>query len=458
MEYGNIHSGNKTFNSMKIKFLFDSDCEIGKIICIIIYLFIYDYLFYTFVYGLFAYLGEIEYMPMDIATKSTWLFLSIIPFAFYKHISNVSSFITLFLYIFAYIPFIHAIFVLWKLPIQDKLLYTIVTCVFFSIYISMGKGRKLLKDIRIIPEIQFRWLEMATIALTIVFVLANYQRMHFVNIFTQESIMYELRAQNSEDMGVRNIFGYLRGWLFGAFYPFLLICYLKQKKWLKALLILGGYIILFMVDMQKLTFLMPFALMGLYFLIKSNMQLISHYLHSYIIIFFAISSLILLPLQDNKVLFTMSAIIILRTVCVTGWLTQMYFNFFINGNPFTHFSHINIINFFTNAYPYNESLGQIVAYNSQNANATFLLTDGYAAWGLIGIIIIGIIFFIFLEFLNSVTYRYKTEDLFILFLPTTAYLLNTSFFTTLLSNGLFILLIFIAMSNNPLLLEKNASS
>lgn len=192
---------------------------------------------------------------------------------------------------------------------------------------------------------------------------------------------------------------------------------------------------------------MPFALTALYFLIKLNIHTICNRLHSFIIGFLILLSLVLMNLQENKIVFTVASILILRTICVTGWLTQTYFLFFNNGNPFTHYSHINIVNMLTNNYPYDVPLGMAVSYQSQNANATFLLTDGYAAWGIAGIVVIGVIFYLFLEFANSISYKYKLEDLLVLFLPTVSYLLNVSFFTTLLSNGLLFLLILIACSD-----------
>ncbi len=412
----------------------------------IIYLFVYDYLFHDFIFEQFGYFG-VEYQPMSILTMITWVTISIIPMSFYHGVVNVSSYITFFLYLFVYIPFIHAIYITTDISFLQKDIVSIVVCTLFILYMNIGKHIKLLKDINITPKIPFKYIEVLTILLSVIYVAANINRMHFVNIFTQQDVLYDLRAQNSEEIGEGNIFAYLRGWLFGAFYPFLLVDYLKNKKWVSTLCILFGYIILFMVDMQKLTFFMPFALTALYFLIKLNIHTICNRLHSFIIGFLILLSLVLMNLQENKIVFTVASILILRTICVTGWLTQTYFLFFNNGNPFTHYSHINIVNMLTNNYPYDVPLGMAVSYQSQNANATFLLTDGYAAWGIAGIVVIGVIFYLFLEFANSISYKYKLEDLLVLFLPTVSYLLNVSFFTTLLSNGLLFLLILIACSD-----------
>ena len=71
--------------------------------------------------------------------------------------------------------------------------------------------------------------------------------MHFVNIFTQSDLMYELKspknAENAE--GGSTILAYIKGALFGAFYPFLLINYLGEKKWLKTALITAAYFFTF---------------------------------------------------------------------------------------------------------------------------------------------------------------------------------------------------------------------
>ena len=147
--------------------------------------------------------------------------------------------------------------------------------------------------------------------------------------------------------------------------------------------------------------------------------------------------------SDNKIIFTISSFLLLRTICVTGWLTQMYIHFF-HENPFTYYSHIHIVNAITNNYPYDVPLGMAVAYNSQNANATFFLTEGVASWGFIGVIITGFIFLLLLYLLDSVTLKYKKSEIFIIFIPALFSMLNTSIFSTFLTGGLFIVIILFA--------------
>ena len=196
---------------------------------------------------------------------------------------------------------------------------------------------------------------------------------------------------------------------------------------------------------------MPFALIVLYFVIRKERNAIYSKLHAFLMYFLSVSSLIIVLLKDEVLQLALGFIVILRTSAVAGWLSQYYLRFFcVNDNPFTYYSHINIVNAITNKYPFNEPLGIAVAYGSQNANANLFLTDGMAAGGIFGVLFIGLLFYVLMHLINSVSYRYKLSDLLIIFLPTLSYILNTSIFTTLLSNGLLILIIIIAGAECPI--------
>ncbi|EGN57165.1 hypothetical protein Premu_1760 [Hallella multisaccharivorax DSM 17128] len=434
-----------------LHFLFSAESLWGKLACIVTYLLIYDFLFENFVFKTFAYLGDIDYIPMDTIHRILWLVCSTLPFCFYRGIHKVSSFLTLFLYLFAYIPIVHAISVIWDISAIEKQSVNIILCIFFCLYFFLDSQGNIIKDFRIVPAISFRWIEILTIALTVLFVAVQLKNMHFVNPISQQDLLYDFREKNAE--GSSGPINYISGWLFGAFYPFLLVNFLKERNWLKAISILGGYFLLFMADMQKITFFMPFFLVGMYFLIKANIKSITQYLHAWITMTICIVSPILLGLQDHKTLFIIVSFVILRTVCVSGWLTQMYVHFF-QFHPFTYYSHIGIVNFFTQAYPYDVPLGKAIAYNTQNANATFFLTDGYAAWGFIGIVAIGLFFLLFLSVINAIGYRYKVSDLMIVLLPCLSYLLNTSIFTTLLTNGMILTILLLCCTDNALAVDK----
>ena len=76
--------------------------------------------------------------------------------------------------------------------------------------------------------------------------------------------------------------------------------------------------LLFAVDMQKMTFLMPFALIFMYYVISLNEEKICNYLHSFMMVCILILSLVLYIFQDDEIVFTLAAIVLLRTVCVAA--------------------------------------------------------------------------------------------------------------------------------------------
>ncbi|MGP1525229.1 MAG: hypothetical protein ACTTHE_02765 [Prevotella multiformis] len=441
-----------------IGFFFNADNIFSRIICSLAYIVIYDMAFSDFVFKLFHYMG-IDYIPIPATTYMVWAVISVFPILFYKGVKVLSSFFTILLYIMVYIPFIHAIFTMWGIDTFTKYTYSLLMAFLFSLYFSIGTKNTIFKNIIITPQIPFKWIELFTIVLTAVLVISNLGSMHLVNVFTQSDLMYELRAQNAEEAaGGASILAYIKGSLFGAFYPFLLINYLGEKKWLKTILITAAYFLLFMIDMQKLTFFMPFALIALCLFIKRQGKAFSMRLHSTVMYLFSVASIAILNIKDEVIQLGAGFIIILRTTAVAGWLTQYYLRFFsVNDNPYTLYSHINIINLLTDYYPYASSLGETVAYGSQNANANFLLTDGVAAAGIFGLLLIGLVFYFLLHILNSISYRYRLSDLLVIFLPTLSYVMNTSLFTTLLSNGLLILILLIGCTENPIDIRVNSN-
>ncbi len=429
-----------------LEYIFSSNSACGKVLLMCIYVLMYDYMYENFVFELFSYMGGLDYEPMDVQKRIVWMLLSVLPIIEYNGLTKISSFFSLFIYLLVYIPFIHGIYVAYGIDSLQLGSYSLAMFVFVILYFKLGNGWSPIKDIEVKPQIPFRAIEIVTLLLTVAFVALTRDNMHFVNIFTNQDLLYQLRAENSEN-GVGGGIAYVQGWLFGAFYPYLLVAYLRQKHWIKSMFPLVGYMLLFMADMQKLTFFMPFALMVLYYVIKINEEKISNYLHSFIVVCLIIFSTLAYALQDNTLVFTIASFLLLRTVCVAGWLTQLYVHFF-NENPYTYYSHINVVNFVTNSYPYNDPLGRVVAYGSQNANANFFLTDGMAAAGLVGIVFIGVLFLGILILVNSISARYKRTDIFIIYMPTMAFFLNTSIFTTLLSNGLLFLIILVSCTKS----------
>ena len=173
------------FNMGKIiSTIMSSENKLNNIFMACIYSLVYDYMYKNFVYELFHYLGRLDYEPMTLERSIIWILLSSIPFAEYKGINKISSFFSLFLYLFVYIPFIHGMMVLYSDDNMQIYSYCLIMFIFAILYFKVGNDWTPIKNIMIKPQISFKTIEYTTIVLTVIFVAIAHNHMHFVNIFT----------------------------------------------------------------------------------------------------------------------------------------------------------------------------------------------------------------------------------------------------------------------------------
>lgn len=427
---------------------FSANSNIAKLFAAISYILAYNVLYRDYIAFFFSYMG-LEYIPMETTEFTIWIILSALPFVFYKGVTCISSLFTLLIYLFVYIPVVHGFFITYGISFLSEVVYGITLCFFLSLYFSISPEKSLFKHIELTFKLRRSFIEVIVVLLTLMIVILRRDSLHFVNILTERELLYTLREENSDALSNgMQILAYVQGWLLYAFYPFLLVNYLLEKKIVKSCLIISGYFILFMIDMQKLTLLLPIPMLLMFYLLNNREKKLRNYTHGLMISGLLLISFILFLTKDDELMFDLGCIFLLRTVCVSGWLTQLYIHFFTD-NPFTHYGHISFVNALLHNYPYgSEPLGKVVAYGTQNANANFILTDGYAAAGLVGIIVICVIFYFMMQFLNSITAKHGLVPAFIILLPTLALFLNISLFTTFTSNGL-IFLILLFMVSKP---------
>ena len=76
-----------------------------------------------------------------------------------------------------------------------------------------------------------------------------------------------------------------------------------------------------------------------------------------------------------------------------------------------------------------------------NANAVFWAMDGITAGGVVGVFVVSLLFLIFLYYINSITTESNLRFVCILFVMPTIALLNVSFFTFLLSEGVLLIIL-----------------
>ncbi len=414
---------------------------ISNIIVAIIYSLVYDYVYTNHIATVWGYAVERPFYPLGTSDLILFLLLVTIPFVFYKGLKYFASAFSLFVYIFIYIPFTYSLLVH---GFPEKLKYTYLLF-FFIIMIVFFKTDQLLMLKKFIVRrrktFPFKIIPIITVFLLVVLVAINRSQLHLVNFFEDSQSMYEFR----EDANIKLI--YVLCWLRAALLPVLMLYYLCKSKWLKYGLTFLGFVLLFMLDQQKMTIIFPVAITAIYFAIKYYNDKVGSRFHLFLFLIFIIVPLFIVKHDSNPISLVFSLIFVYRIQCMAGIQFQKYIDFFeIHDNPFTYYTHIGVVKRITGLYPYDMSIGEVINAGEGNSNATFFLMDGVAAAGLIGCIIVGVLFIIVKSILNSLSQVYKVPLLTALFLFPLQSLMNVSLFTSLVSHGilvLFFILIFV---------------
>ena len=368
----------------------------------VLYALAYDYVYREFVDCFFP-LNRESYHSMSGFAFLYYMLLASIPFVFYRGLKTVAASFSFFTYILAYIPILNALFSYSfseTIQLEYSLTLFVCMCVFFAtdrMYLLkylFAKRKKL---------ISFRVLEYFVLICMVLLILLNLSQLTFVNFLEKGSELYEARADN-------NLKGvYFIGWMRSCFLPLIMVKSLCESNFRKYVFAFVAFIIIFMMDKQKITAVFPLVLTGLYYVARKDNNVFSTYFHAIIIMFIIFVSFSMVAyisytdttLMSNPIIFSIAALFVMRTQCIEGMEAVRYFSFFVNqDNPFTYYGHVKVINALTNIYPYSESVGETVAGDGGVSNATFWLMDGVAAMGIIGVIIISILFVVFKSIMN----------------------------------------------------------
>lgn len=405
----------------------------------VVYAAFYDYIVRDYVFSVFNYYVKYNYYRLESEHLFLYLMICAVPLMFYKGIKHFSGAFTFFTYLLAYVPMMNTLFVAGypKNISQPYVEALFISMVFIFITDGIVLGKKFMLKKR--KRFSFRQMEILTVILLGVVVVTNISRVRFVNIFTDSSTMYDFREENLDEM--RSGYSlYLIGWLNQVFIPLLMVAYLHTKQYLKYAASFGAMILMFMLDMQKLTFLMPFVITAVYFIYKSNPFVFLKNFHVLIFLAMMVFPFLCNAFRDNPLVSGIAFVLIFRTQCIEGVELNTYLSFFdLNEpQPYTWYTHIGIVRKIFGGYPYKGPLGRVVTGGGGNANGMFWLMDGLAAGGPVGIYIITIVFVLFKSLFTSIEYKMNKELALCVLIFAIASMMNVSLFTALLSGGIIV--------------------
>jgi hypothetical protein len=212
-----------------------------------------------------------------------------------------------------------------------------------------------------------------------------------------------------------------------------------------------GVFLLFVVYISlgaKIAILTPFIMYGMKYIENGGDDFSSRLL-------LAVSIFVLFVtfgLPDDGLLLWIKSITLLRMFGSDGWTGAVYFEFF-QKNPYTYYTHIGPINTLVGGYPYGEdSLGQVIAKsyfsNDANFNAGFWASDGFAAMGIAGVIIITVFLGAFMRMLDIISIKYPARFLNLWLIGMWMGLMNAPFTTVLISGGGLMVVVILLMGRS----------
>ena len=397
-------------------------------------------------------------------TNIAFIVLSVLiaafPIRFHKECKSVSSFISIFIYVLLYVPIILTFEMGSGLP--QLQIFGIQIIFMFCMILLLCADKFVVK-----PAITLRFSTNKDVTILIfntVLVIAILLTLYVMWVYRGNmrlvsfNEVYELRAKNAE-LGT-GLFGYISSWLYTFFVPTCLVYGLMNKKKRFIVFSCVSCVIIYMATGSKGFVFFPVIIGGCYWLFKR--VAFKHIYSKFVsVLSFALLILLIVPTFSHHV-FDIKMRIMWRIIGNGGYITMWYYDYF-SANPYTYYSHVNIINRITGGYPYDVPLGFVIGreYWSplMNANANFWATDGIAATGMFGVVLVTLLFFCIFVFLNSITKKINPLFVLLLTIPFIYSILNLSLLTSLLTGGGFLLMFFfiILNSNNNITTNENSN-
>lgn len=253
----------------------------------------------------------------------------------------------------------------------------------------------------------------------------------------------EIYAQREKGAATSLFIGYCQVYLAYFFSPVLFVTGWLKRRALICLAGFFGFLLVFMITAERTVFLMPFALVLISFVFKrfgnSSNNPANLFLFGGGVVF-----LIALLYDSVGIFKQLGFYFYTRLLAYPGLFVTQYYDLFAD-QGFTHWSHVSVIGRLAEvpqAYVGDEkwpALGKILAERvlgvQSQSNASFVTTDGVAAFGEVGVLLIFALYTAWLILLDRVSQSWNREFVLTVLFPLAFVSTNGPFFTMLTSFG-----------------------
>jgi len=348
------------------------------------------------------------------------------------------------IYVLLYVPIILTFAFASRGPV-DQIIAVQLTFMIGMALIFLADVIIVRNPIRLTVQMDLMPIVLSLTCVGVVYMLVVYRgNLHFPS-FGED--LYTVRAEN-ESLGAGLVTRYVSSWLSTVLVPLCLAYGLTRRAFRYFLVGCAACLVLYLATSIKIIILLPCVYVGFYYLVRKRLS-------AFYSILTATVSVVILGLmraaQLGGIAFVVSSVVLMRTIGNGGQLTLAYYEFFLT-HPRTDYSHVNGIKLLVHRYPYGSlPVGQVVGQYfwspEMNANANFWATDGVAAMGMTGVLIVSVLCALFFMAMNSITDEHDPLFVLLCFLSFANILLNQSLFSAIWSGGGFFLLLFFMFYN-----------
>ncbi len=316
------------------------------------------------------------------------------------------------------------------------LFYLLIPYILILVFTKNYDINKLVK-IKISPKyiLLFSFIIIIVVLIHIIYVTKG-------NFVVDIREVYDFREKFS-DLTNKGIFGYINNWVFKVFMVFVFSWALLKKNYYMMLFSISIFLIFYLFTGYKSIFLSMFLVIFIYIIYRFNWNRII-ILFGIIMFFF---SIILIHLLTRDI--WIMSFLIRRLVFLPSVLNFAYFDFFSFIDSI-YWSNGILKSFFT--YPFNKEvsllMGDYLKISGNSLNIGFI-PMAFVHAKLLGIVLYTLIATIILNIINN--FIFNEEEKFIkislAFLSVFTFFISSDLSTTLLTHGLFIIIIVIITLN-----------
>ncbi len=426
----------------------------------LIYILVNIYNYYYYLTPVWGYQGFPEFNsdrslgPLILASLCCIMFSATYP----RAIVFYSRFVVWFLFFFVFVP---SVIIVAMQGFPSDAGYFLIACLTVSLYLIafipeslanakwkhvtyrheliLALNNRLTSGIRYLNskfEINLILIFLFISAFLFIFYASVITIVEITNVYDQRDIVSEYSPN-------RTLPAYILQWLIRVISPLMVAIGMMYKQ--RHILYFGflGFLMGFFITGSKfIVFLIPLMYAVHYFVLKKEKILAEDIGKLFAIIIIAVLLLIEIYGQEvEELVGLVLSQVVKRAFSINGMTLGNYYDFFVNNqNPFTFYSHLGPVSWFID-YPYEKfSIGQIVGhfqagFYTYDMSGGFWSTDGIAAAGYFGVVLIGVILGIALAIFNSWSRKTNLRLLCLSSLGCIWMLADTSFFRVLLSGG-----------------------